>query len=468
MSDFAKRFTGLSGIASLMEDLGDALNQYPDLIFMGGGNPAQIYVVEECVAKHINNIVNDGTDNGASLHKLIGEYQPPQGDPECRAVLAKYLSEFYFSGNNTCQQNTLTSQSGSDSSNQQSAWPMTADNVAISNGGQSAFFSLFNMFAGHSTSELSPDETGPDKTPEKTSSKLDSQSDHKRILLPMVPDYLGYADAGLDGDMFQTIRPLIENQAPPFFKYKIDFDNLHIDQNIAAVCLSRPANPSGNIVTDDEIVELKKRCAEYNIPLIIDLAYGSPFPNITFVDHHLEWDENTILVLSLSKLGLPGVRTGIVIAAPDIIKRFSRATASLSLAPSNLGPALCKSLIRSSDLSSLVDNEIRPYYHDKMQKTTRYLVSLIQNLPVNIHQPEGAFFLWLWLKDLPINSQTLYQNLKDKGLLVLSGHHFFEPLGQEEWPHRDQCIRLSYCQPWEKVKAGIDILIDELNQLYEG
>jgi len=459
LSDFAKRFTGFSGIASLMEDLGDALNQSPDLIFMGGGNPAQIDAVEECVVKHINNIVS----NSDALHKLIGEYQPPQGDPECRRVLAKYLSNFYFPNTSISKNSvhnrglhkshSLQSETDSDSLDPPSAWPITADNIAIGNGGQSAFFTLFNMFAGHSTSSSTKDSS-------------ERQGDHKSILLPMVPDYLGYADAGLDGNMFQTIRPLIKEQAPPFFKYKIDFDKLRIDKDIAAVCLSRPANPSGNIVTDSEIAELRKRCAEYNIPLIIDLAYGSPFPNVTFVDHRLEWDKNTILVMSLSKLGLPGVRTAIVIAAPDIIKRFSRATASLSLAPSNLGPALCKSLIRSGDLSHLIDTAIRPYYRDKMQKTTGYLIHALRDLPIKIHQPEGAFFLWLWMKDLPIDSQALYQNLKVKGLLVLSGHHFFEPLGEDEWPHRYQCIRLSYCQPWEKVKEGIDILIAELNELY--
>jgi valine--pyruvate aminotransferase len=416
-----------------MEDLGDALNQQPDLIFMGGGNPAQLTAVEDCLASHIQSIANDPS----AFHKLIGEYQPPQGDPGFRKVLAAFLSKFY---------------SSNDASTQESACPISADNIAISNGGQSAFFSLFNMFAGY--------------TDKPVNNELQSLTTHKRILLPMVPDYLGYADTGLDSGMFQSLRPIIEDHEPPFFKYKIDFDALELDENIAAVCLSRPANPSGNIVTDQEIAELKKRCRAYNIPLIIDLAYGSPFPDVTFVNHSLAWDEQTIFVLSLSKLGLPGVRTGIVIAAPDIIKRFSRATANLSLAPSNLGPALCKSLIQSGDLSRLIESSIRPYYHQKMQQTVDYLLSILNDLPVKIHKPEGAFFLWLWFQNLPLSSQQLYKNLKEKGVLILSGHHFFEPLGEDNWEHRDQCIRLSYCQPWEKIKDGIDILVSELNEHY--
>lgn len=431
MSRFAKRFTGFSGTASLMEDLGDALNNNPELLFMGGGNPAKIDEAEQCFAKHLQGIVRDPN----ALHKLVGEYQPPQGDPAFLEILAEFLCAQY-------------------------QWPISAENIAISNGGQSAFFNLFNMLAGDDDTD---------------------NENHKKILLPMVPDYLGYADAGLHADMFKTYPPKINQIDDTFFKYTIDFDALKIDEDIAAVCLSRPTNPSGNIVTDAEILELKKRCNACNIPLIIDLAYGKPFPNVTFVDHDLLWDENTILIFSLSKLGLPGVRTGIVIADKDTIKRFSRATASLSLAPSNLGPALCKSLIQSGDLLPLMQDIIKPFYESQLQQTLDYLLEKIeisglrgpdlqhpglQSSPLKIHKPEGAFFLWLWFQDLPITSQVLYERLKAKGLLVLSGHHFFQPLNDEGWEHQHQCLRVNFCQPMDKIQQGIDVLIEEVKELY--
>ena len=441
MSRFAKRFTGFSGTAALMEDLGNALNNNPELLFMGGGNPAKIDEAEQCFAKHLQQLAQDPK----ALHKLVGEYQPSQGDPAFLEVFADFLGAQY-------------------------QWPISAENIAISNGGQSAFFSLFNMLAGD-------DESGSNK--------------HKKILLPMVPDYLGYVDTGLHADMFKTYPPKINMIDATFFKYTIDFDALEINDDIAAVCLSRPTNPSGNIVTDTEIVELKKRCKACNIPLIIDLAYGKPFPSVTFVDHDLLWDENTILVLSLSKLGLPGVRTGIVIADKATIKRFSRATASLSLAPSNLGPTLCKALIQSGDLLPLIEDTIKPFYESQLRETLAYLLeqlrtaelnysqvepsvldpsgvypSSARSLPLKIHKPEGAFFLWLWFQDLPITSQELYQRLKAKGLLVLSGHHFFQPLEDANWRHQHQCLRVNFCQPMDKIKQGIDVLIKEVKTLY--
>lgn len=413
MSQFNKRFTGQSGIVSLMEDLGDALNQSPDLIMMGGGNPAVIDHVQETLAEHYQSIVKDKTQ----FKKLTGEYQPPQGSPS----FINELVSFY-------QQNC--------------GWNVSDKNIAISNGAQSAFFTLFNTLAG------------PDSTPAK------------KILLPITPDYLGYVDVGLDADMFVGCKPKITLAGEHEFKYAIDFDALELDDTVAAVCLSRPTNPSGNIVTDAEINKLATLCQDKNIPLIVDLAYGQPFPNATFVEHSLEWQKQCIFVMSLSKLGLPGARTGVVIANEKIIQQFSRATAALSLAPGNFGPSIGESLLKNGDLQRLSNEVIQPFYQNKMAQARDYCLQKIGKLPIRLHRAEGAFFLWLWFDGLPITSQVLYERLKARGVLVLSGHHFFQAVDDTHWAHQQECLRVSYCQPWEKVQQGFDILFDEVEKVY--
>lgn len=414
MTHFNRRFTGPSGIVTLMEDLGDALNQNPDMIFMGGGNPAAIPEVESCLAEHLRAIA----DSPERLHKLIGEYQPPQGDPLFREQLSVFLSDTY-------------------------GWPITADHLAISNGGQSAFFTLFNMLAGRG-----------------------SDSASKKILLPLLPDYLGYADTGLDAAMFQGLAPKIECNGDHWFKYSIDFDQIALDDSIAAVCLSRPANPSGNVVTDYEIDHLIHLCEKHNTRLVIDSAYGSPFPGLIFCEHKPVWHQQVIHILSLSKLGLPGARTGIVIAEPSLIKRFSRATASLSLAPGNLGPSLANSLLATGDLMRLSTHVIQPYYQHKLEQTIEYILPKISALPIRLHKAEGGFFLWLWFEGLPISSQQLYEQLKAQGVLIVSGHHFFKPLNNDAWAHQHECVRLSYAGPWGRIKEGIDQIIEMVSELY--
>jgi valine--pyruvate aminotransferase len=140
---------------------------------------------------------------------------------------------------------------------------------------------------------------------------------------------------------------------------------------IGAICVSRPTNPSGNVLTDEEIHRLDALAGHYEIPLIIDNAYGMPFPHIVF-DEEIEgtvkpvWNENIILGMSLSKIGLPGARTGIVIARAEVITALSRANAVASLANTMAGQVITEPLLRDGRILSLARSVIRPYYYWRM------------------------------------------------------------------------------------------------------
>jgi len=82
-------------------------------------------------------------------------------------------------------------------------------------------------------------------------------------------------------------------------------------------------------------------------------------------------------------------------------------------------------LLRSGELAALCAERIRPYYELRSRQAVDWLREACAGLPLRIHRPEGAFFLWLWFPGLPVTSQELYRRLKARGVLVLSGHHFF-------------------------------------------
>ena len=63
------------------------------------------------------------------------------------------------------------------------------------------------------------------------------------------------------------------------------------------------------------------------------------------------------------------------------------------------------------------------------------------------------------------SKDELYKKLKEKGLLVVSGHYFFPGL-DKEWKHTQECIRLNYAQEESVVERGITILADTINELY--
>jgi valine--pyruvate aminotransferase len=230
--------------------------------------------------------------------------------------------------------------------------------------------------------------------------------------------------------------------------------------------VSRPTNPTGNVLTDHEIQGLSELALQRDIPLILDSAYGVPFPSMIFSHAQPFWNENVILSMSLSKFGLPATRTGIVIASKDMVKTLGRINSIQSLATPSLGAELGLKLIQKGQLFSLSEHLIRPFYHNKVKAATQQLEAGLKGLPCRIHEPEGALFLWLWCQDLPISSKELYERLKSKNVLVIPGENFFPGLEDPNWEHQQQCIRISYAQDDATVKAGLEIIIETLKALY--
>lgn len=412
-SKFGQKFLGDSGILRLMDDLGNAARE-PGMIMLGGGNPSHIPAVEARLRERMERIL----DSEGDFEALVGNYDAPGGNPTFIAALAELLRE-------------------------ECGWAVGPENIVLTSGSQTAFFFLFNLFAG-------PYGDGRDK----------------KILLPLAPEYIGYADAGIAGDIFVAHRPQIQHLGDHLFKYRVDFDTLTVGDNIGAICVSRPTNPTGNVLTDNEVARLSQLAKAHGIPLIVDNAYGAPFPGIIFEGATPAWEPHIIMCLSLSKLGLPGARTGIVVATPEVIRAITAMNAVISLAPGSFGPALALDLVRTREIIRLSNEVIRPHYLQKARQTVAWFQEELAGLDFYIHRPEGAFFLWLWFKDLPITCQELYRRLKERKVLVLPGHYFFPGLEALDWRHKHECIRMNYAGDPEVVRAGVRILAEEVRRAY--
>jgi len=297
-----------------------------------------------------------------------------------------------------------------------------------------------------------------------------SDGSKKQIQLPLAPEYIGYSDAGLIENFFRATRPKIENIDNETFKYHIDFEQFKVHKQTGAICVSRPTNPTGNVLTDSEVEHLDDLAKQHKVPLIIDGAYGTPFPNLIFADARPIWNENTILCLSLSKFGLPAARTGIVIADERVITALSGVNAIMNLATGSFGSIIAHDLVSSREIIRLSNEVIRPYYMDKAERAKNILLGGLRGLPIALHKVEGAMFFWLWLKDCPVSNQIIYERLKQKGVLIVSGHHFFPGLTSNDdsnWQHRNECLRITFSQDDDQVKKGMTILAREIHLAYQ-
>ncbi len=454
-SAYGERFRENPAILDLMEDLDRGLNpparkgadasaaaEAPAMLMLGGGNPGRIPEVEAALRSEMERLMADGD----RFERMIGIYDHPQGSREFREACAELL-------------------------HRECGWPVDAEMIALTNGSQSAFYQLFNLFGGQ-----------------------DAGGRMRRILLPMTPEYIGYADAGMDRDLFEALPARIESlehgeagvAGAPEFRYLPDFAAIeerllddgaeHRDSGrgpIGALCLSRPTNPSGNVVSDADLTRLSELAQAAGVPLILDCAYGLPFPGLDYTNRSTPfWNPNTIVTLSLSKAGMPGVRTGIVVADRETAAALRRMNAVMNLSGGGVGPALARRMIASGELTRLSREVIRPYYAQKATAARSRLQAALADLPCRLHASEGAFFLWLWCRDAPVDSQGLYERLRERGVLVVPGQHYFPGLpadadfGSGAERHRRECLRISFALDEATVAAGLDRIADLLHRIY--
>ena len=59
LSKFGRKFAGESGIVELMDDLGSALLENPEMIMMGGGNPGQVPQAEAVFRRCLESVMAD-------------------------------------------------------------------------------------------------------------------------------------------------------------------------------------------------------------------------------------------------------------------------------------------------------------------------------------------------------------------------------------------------------------------------
>ncbi|MGP5551937.1 valine--pyruvate transaminase [Psychrobacter celer] len=434
-SKFGQKFTQPTGISQLMDDLGDALKSDQPVNMLGGGNPARIEAVNELFLETYQALGSDGSfceNINSTATSSMANYSNPQGDAAFIDALVGFFNRHYD-------------------------WNLTSENIALTNGSQNAFFYLFNLFGGAFTDEQ-------------------SESFDKSILLPLTPEYIGYSDVHVEGQHFTAVLPHIDevthDDEEGFFKYRVDFEALENlpalkEGRIGAICCSRPTNPTGNVLTDEEMAHLAEIAKRYDVPLIIDNAYGMPFPNIIYSDVTLNWDDNTILCFSLSKIGLPGVRTGVIVAAPEVIAAVSAMNAVVNLSPTRFGASIATPLVENDAIKDLSDNEIKPFYQQQAKKAIALLKQELGDYPLMIHKPEGAIFFWLWFKDLPITTLELYDILKEKGTLIVPSEYFFPGVDVSDYQHAHECIRMSIAADEDTLAKGIAVIGEVVRKLYD-
>ena len=245
----------------------------------------------------------------------------------------------------------------------------------------------------------------------------------------LLPDYTAYEELL---DAFGTFVPIPITLSPDREGW-IDADRLRdeiLDRGLSAVLLSNPCNPTGRLLSGSALRGVVRTARELGAALILDEFYahyawtedGRPVSAAAHVD---DVDtEPVILVDGLTKnWRYPGWRVSWTVGPPDLIDRVGSAGSFLD--------GGCARPMQRAALP-LLDPAVADAEATAIQRAFRgkrdLLVDGLRALGVRVrHVPEGGFYVWGDLSDLPAGLNTgmdLFRAALRERVILVPGEFF--------------------------------------------
>jgi histidinol-phosphate aminotransferase len=173
------------------------------------------------------------------------------------------------------------------------------------------------------------------------------------------------------------------------------------------IFLSSPNNPTGNSFSPDRILEIIQ-CTLSLVPypsslIIVDEAYQA-FSNKKSFVALLKKYKNLVILKTLSKIGLAGLRIGFMIARPDIIKEVNKVRLPFNL--NSLSQGIAAAVLKDKKTTQ---TKIKSIISERDR-----LLNEMEKIKGITPYPSDANFILFRLK----NPDRIYNGLLKKGVLV--------------------------------------------------
>lgn len=256
------------------------------------------------------------------------------------------------------------------------------------------------------------------------------------LLAPFFPEYSVFsANAGTRG----VIVPAAED-----FGLNLEGIKNAINEKTAAIIVNSPNNPTGAVITEDEVgalaLLLTEKSEEIGHPIYLiadepyrELCYEGEVPYLPC------YYDNTVICYSYSKsLSLPGERIGYIFVSPkaqdagDIFAAVCGAGRSMGFV---CAPSLMQKVALECDGMCA---DITEY-----DRNRRLLYDSLLEIGYEAVAPKGAFYLFV--KALEADANAFYEKAKEHELLLVPSDSF----GVEGY------VRISYCVSYDQIKRSI-------------
>ncbi|PKM96829.1 MAG: aminotransferase [Elusimicrobia bacterium HGW-Elusimicrobia-3] len=212
-------------------------------------------------------------------------------------------------------------------------------------------------------------------------------------------------------------------------------------------------NPSGVTLSEEKrrkVIQLSER---YNVAVIED----SPYRQIRFegtepkmlyrLDKETSKTDNIISLFTFSKTFAPGLRLGIILGHPQIIKKMEILKQSLDLCTSSLNQLIAAEFLRTG----FFEKHIEVVKKDYRIKKNAMVSALEKYMPEGVTwtNPEGGLFLWVRLPEAMSADDMFQDALKENVAYVIGSAFHSDGSGKNTMR-----LNFSFASP-EKIDEGI-------------
>jgi aspartate/methionine/tyrosine aminotransferase len=265
----------------------------------------------------------------------------------------------------------------------------------------------------------------------------------KRLLLsdPSYPCYKNFA-------YFLKTEPLFV----PVHKdtqYEITPEAIRPLDDVGAIVLSSPANPTGNLYSEKSVQDLISLSEEKGFRFISDEIYhGLVYDS----EEHtaLEYSDRVIVINSFSKYYcMPGFRVGWMILPEELVRRAEIIVQNIFIAANT--PAQYAAV-------EAFDTKYMEQVRETFKLRRDYLYGELKDILTIDAVPDGAFYIWADISRYSQDSMEFCRRLlEEKAVAVTPGIDF----GKNSTNHY---VRFAYTQDMSRLKAGVERLKEFLEE----
>ena len=261
------------------------------------------------------------------------------------------------------------------------------------------------------------------------------------VLIP-TPCYVSYLPCAIMAD---AVPKVIELKAENQFKLTRQELIDSITDKTKILILAFPNNPTGAIMTKEELEELVPVIIEHDLFVISDEIYSE----LTYDNKHCSiaslpgMKERTVTINGFSKaFAMTGWRLGYACAPKEIMKQMIKLHQfAIMCAPTNSQFAAIEALRNCDDD---VDRMVEAY-----NQRRRFLLNSFKEMGIDCFEPFGAFYVFPSIAKFGMTSDEFANRLlREQKLAVVPGTAFGEC--------GEGFVRISYAYSIENLKQGMD------------